>query len=142
MIKPGIYLAKVISHAVTETKDGNPQVTITFSFEAEGIKSLTWFGSFKEKALPHTLKALLVCGLKGSNPAGALDVGREVSIVVDDEEGQDGKIRSKIKWVNALGGAKNVIPPDLAKAKLSELEGAVMAARQELGLPDSDDIPF
>ncbi len=144
MIQPGTYKAKLVSHAISETKNGDPQAAITFSFDdGSGQKQMTYFGSFKDGAAKHTLKALLVCGLKGNNPAGALEVGREVNIVIDEEEGQDGKVRSKIRWVNALGGIRNVIGSDVAKAKLSALEGAVMAARHDLGIADDDDsIPF
>jgi hypothetical protein len=131
MTNPGTYAAKVISHAISETKAGDPQAAVTFSFNDGGPKTMTWFGSFKEgKARDITIKALLACGLKGNNPAGPLEIGKEVSIVIEDEEGQDGKTRSKIRWVNALGAVRNVIPQDMAKAKLSDLEGAVMAARQ------------
>lgn len=145
MIKPGVYRATILNHAISETKDGNPQAAVTFSFESEGkSQSMTWFGSFKEgKARDITIKALLVCGLKGNNPAGDLDIGREVSIVIENEEGQDGKIRARVRWVNALGGVKNVLPADQAKAKLDALAGAVMAARNDLNMPDTDDeIPF
>lgn len=144
MIQPGTYIAKVVSHAISETKGGDPQAAITFSFtEAGKIQhSLTYFGSFKEKARPFTIKALLACGLKGNNPAGPLEIGKEVSIVVENEEGQDGKIRAKIRWVNQLGGVKNVINPDAALAKLAALEGAVFAARSESQIHDSDSIPF
>ncbi len=144
MIASGTYKATVLSHAISETKDGLPQAAVTFSFEADKRPhTITWFGSFKEKALPITVKALLTCGLKGNNPAGPLEIGKEVSIVVEEEIGQDNKVRSKVRWVNPLGGVKNIISADLAKAKLSALEGAVMAARQESGMPGTDDeIPF
>lgn len=141
MINPGTYKAIVVSHAISETKAGEPQAAIVFSFDDGGPKTITWFGSFREKARPITIKALLVCGLQGNNPAGPLEIGREVSIVVDDETGNDGKVRTKVKWVNQLGGTRNVIAQDLAQAKLSALEGAVMAAREELAIPD-DSIPF
>lgn len=145
MIKPGTYTAKLVSHAISETSKGDPQAVLTFSFEAGGTThQLNYYGSFSEKGAPHTIKALLVCGLKGQSPAGPLDVGREVSIVVDDEVGQDGKTRSKIRWVNAIGVAKKAMPQDLAKSKLAALEGAVMAARNDLNIQDNDDedLPF
>lgn len=148
MVKPGTYLAKVVSHAISETKGGEPQAAITFSFDADGRgQTMTYYGSFKEKAREFTIKALLACGLKGNNPAGALEIGKEVSIVVENEEGQDGKTRSKIRWVNQAGGIRNVIPQDLAKSKLAALEGAIMAARHDLGIrneggSDDDEIPF
>lgn len=144
MVTPGTYKATILSHAISETKGGHPQAAVTFSFDAGGKPTtMTWYGSFKEgKAQEITIKALLACGLKGNNPAGPLDIGKEVSIVIEDEKGEDGKTRSKIRWVNALGGVKNVIPQDLAQSKLEALQGAVMAARQEHNVPDSDDIPF
>ncbi len=144
MITPGTYKATLVKHEIRETKDGLPQVAITFSFEADGkSNTMTWFGSFKEKAQPITIKTLLTCGLKGNNPAGPLDIGREVELVIDDEKGQDGKTRTKIRWVNSLGGVKSAIPQDMAHAKLADLEGAIMAARANLGNVDPDDvIPF
>jgi hypothetical protein len=142
MIKQGTYLAKVISHAISETKGGNPQAVVKFSLDADGPKTLTWYGSFSEKAIEITVKALLACGLQGNNPAGALEIGKEVSIVVEIEKDENGKERNKVRWVNSVHEIKNVIPQDAAKAKLSALEGAVMMARQKLGVSDSDEIPF
>lgn len=145
MVKPGIYRATILNHAISETRGGNPQAAVTFSFEADGKShNMTWFGSFKEgKAQEITIKALLACGLKGNNPAGELDIGKEVSITVEHETGDDGKTRAKIRWVNALGGVKNVMPQDLAKSKLDALQGAVLKARTDLGVPDTtDEIPF
>lgn len=144
MIKAGTYQAKITNHAISETKKGDPQATVSFSFEIDGAQhSLTWFGSFKEKALPITLKALVIMGLKGNNPAGPLEIGKDVLIVVDFEKDETtGKERNKISWVNALNSVRNVIPQDLAVSKLASLEGAVMMARQKLGVSDADEIPF
>lgn len=133
MIKPGTYKATVLTHAISETKDGLPQAAVTFSFDADGPKTLTWYGSFKEKSIKFTVKALIACGLKGNNPSGQLEIGKEVSIVINDEVGRDGKIRSRVQWVNSIGGIRNVIPQEQAKVRLATLEGAVMAARNDLG---------
>lgn len=144
MVAPGTYKATVLNHAISETKSGAPQATVTFSFEAGGSPhTLTWYGSFSDKALPHTIKALLNCGLKGNNPAGELELGKEVLIVVEVEvDEQTGKERNKVRWVNSLGAIRNAIPKDMATAKLSGLEGAVMAARQKLNMPAEDEFPF
>lgn len=143
MVSPGNYKAMVLSHAISETKAGLPQAAVTFSFEANGHPhTLTWYGSFSEKALAHTIKALLVCGLKGNNPAGDLEVGREVSIVVEVDVDDQGKERNKIRWVNAVGTIRNAIPQDLASLKLSSLEAAVMSARQRLNIPSEDEFGF
>ncbi len=145
MIKPGTYKATLINHAISETSKGAPQAVIKFSVESDGPKQITWYGSFSEKAQPFTIKALLVCGLKGNNPAGDLEIGKEVSLVIDIETGEDGKERNKVQWINNLGEIKKVIPAEAAKAKLSMLEGAVMLARSKNPVAsneDSDVIPF
>lgn len=144
IFSPGTYAAKVTAHAITETKSGDPQAAVTFEFEVgEGKRKITWFGSFKDKALPFTLKGLLACGLKGNNPAGPLEIGRGVSIVIETETDQQGKEQSRVRWVNAAGGLRNVVPQQSAISKLAALEGAVMAARVDNGISDDDDsIPF
>lgn len=143
MVKPGTYKANILSHAITETSKGDPQAVISFSFESDGSShQINWYGSFSEKAMPHTLKALLVAGLKGNNPAGELEIGREVLIVIENDTDQEGKERNKVRWVNAINSVKNVMPQDQAKAKLAALEGQVMMARQKLKIQDDDIIPF
>jgi hypothetical protein len=48
-----------------------------------------------------------------------------------------------VKFINEVGAHRNVIPQDLAKVKLSGLEGAVMMARQNGGKnAEIDDIGF
>jgi hypothetical protein len=145
-IKEGTYIAKVLTHAISETQKGDPQAVVTFSFQTDdGPHNLNWYGSFSEKAMPHTVKALVVCGLKGNNPAGELEIGKEVQIVIENEADDKGVLRSKIRWVNQVGGGVKKMAPELARAKLSALEGAVMAARQKLGASaqaDEDTIPF
>lgn len=144
MVNPGTYKATVVSHAISETKSGDPQAVVTFSFESEGkAHTIPWYGYFTEKTTAQTVKSLIICGLKGNNPAGPLEIGKEVNIVIEVEIDQQGKERNKVRWVNALGGIKNVIPQDMAKAKLAGLEGAVMAARQNMSapMPTDDDTP-
>lgn len=143
LIKAGTYSAKVESHAITETKGGDPQAAVTFSFMAEGSqRKITWFGSFKEKAQPFTIKALLACGLKGNNPAGALEIGKEVSLVIEIETNDKGQEINKVRWVNRPGGIRNVVDSKIAHAKLSLLEGAVMKARQEATGDDEEEESF
>jgi len=143
MIEAGTYLATVLSHAIGETKKGDPQAVVSFSVKTgKGPQKITYYGSFSEKAMEYTIKNLITCGLKGNNPAGDLEIGKEVELVIDIETGDDNKPRSKVKFINQVGSVRNAIPQDLAKAKLSQLEGAVMAARQKLNVTDSDEIPI
>lgn len=143
LVSEGTYSAKVESHAITETKAGDPQAAVTFSFTADkAVRKITWYGSFKEKALPFTIKSLIACGLKGNNPGGPLEIGKEVSLVVEIDKDDRGREMNKVRWVNRPGGARNVIEPAMALAKLSALEGAVLKARQDAGAAEEDDEDF
>lgn len=144
MIEAGTYKATVFSHAISETKKGEPQAVIAFSFsDKNGPQKIHYYGSFSEKARQYTIKNLITCGLKENNPAGALEIGKEVEIVIDVEFDENGKERAKVKFINEPGMTRNVIPQDMAKAKLSALEGAVMAVRASMPKKHDDDvIPF
>lgn len=145
MITPGQYPAKIISHAITETKAGEPQAAVTIKVEiGDGMtQNITWYGSFKEgKAREITIKALLTCGLQGNNPGGSLEIGKEVMATVEEKPDDKGVLRTRVAWINPLNQVRNVIPKDLAAAKLAALEGFVMAARQSNGGAGSDEIPF
>lgn len=147
LVKSGRYSARVVSHAITETKGGDPQASIRFSFEtSDGLKELTYFGSFKGGALEHTLKALVASGLKGNNPAGALEIGKTVSIVVEIDKDMNGKDRNVVRWVNQPGGVINKMDDNSAKAKLEQYAGAVMALREKVSPQgfntDDDELGF
>lgn len=145
LVNEGIYLATVQSHTIGETKKGDPQAVVTFNFKTEaGPQLINWYGYFTEKTTETTVKALVVCGLKGNNPAGELEIGKEVQIVIENEADDEGIKRSKVRWVNQVGGGVKQMAPDLAKAKLSALEGAVLAARSKMkaSAADTEEIPF
>lgn len=136
LVKPGKYLARIVEHAITETKSGEPQAVVKFGFDVEETyRELNWFGSFKEKALEHTLRALVNCGLKGNSPAGPLELGKEVSITVETDVNQDGKERNVVRWVNKIATLGKKVDDMTAKAKLEKYSGAVMALKQREGAP-------
>ncbi len=145
MIKAGTYEGTILSHAISQTKAGDPQAVIKFAIDVNGLPTpVTWFGSFKVgKAQEITIKTLITCGLKGNNPGGDLEIGKKVKLVLE-EVIRDGKTSVQVRWVNPLGEIRNVMPNDLAKSKLSALEGAVMLARNKAGVKhhDEDSIPF
>lgn len=148
-ITPGTYTANIIDYGLTETKAGDPQAAIKFEFmDRENDRhEITWYGSFKEKAMPWTIKTLLNCGMRGSDPAeiadgmqsGVLDAQTPVSIVVNAEQTQEGKTFMRVSFINKQGSAlaKKLTKSD-AKLKLGalNLKGAVMMAREETGIKD------
>ncbi len=89
------------------SSNGNEQVVVNFEIldgEHAG-ETMAWFGSFTDKTADKTLEGLRNCGWRGSDLATASTgpLEQEVSIVVQEEEYQ-GKVRSKIRWVNRPGG--------------------------------------
>lgn len=135
LVSAGRYKAKILDHGITETKAGLPQAAIRFEFEAEGQRrELTWYGSFKEAAVEHTIKALVTCGLEGNDPSGPLEIGREVFITIEIDTNDRGDQRNVVRWVNPLGALKKIDPRE-ASAKLERFRGAVMAYREKEGLP-------
>ena len=125
---------------------------ITFEFkDNEGItRHLTWYGHFTEKTIEKTLDALLICGMRGNDPrvlaegpaAHALNQSQEVSVTVEHEKDDDGKIRAKVRWINRVGGAafKKMAPQDVMR-KLGDLRGMVHDRRKETGIKDEPTEP-
>jgi len=149
-IKPGKYPARLKDYWIGKTAAGLPQAELLFEFEAEGeIRELMWFGSFKERARPHTIKALLYCGFQGSDltaladgPArGALEVGKEVSITIAKELDDKGTPRIRISWINPVGGVgfRDRMSRGELAGSLASLKGDVLSVRQETGIKDDPD---
>ena len=139
-MKDGTYTATIASHHMAETKKGEPQVVISFDIEDAGVlESIKYYGYFSDKARPYTIKNLITCGLVGNNPAGDLQIGKKVQIVVESEV-YEGKSRQKVKYINQEGGSATKLSQDLAKAKFAQLEGDVMKARAEFNADEP--LPF
>lgn len=136
MIEAGIYTATLVSHAITETKEKKPQVVATFSItDKSGTHKISWYGSFSDKARDYTINNLITLGLKGNNPAGELDVGKNVELVIETETDDKGKDRPRVRYINALGAVRGAMSQDLAKQKLKDLEAHVLKARQKMPAP-------
>ncbi len=154
----GTVPAKCVEWALTETTAGAPQVFLKFK-ALDGTEPPAYFGSFSEKALPHTLKALRACGWTGvdpmeiDNPHAGLDAN-EVSLVIGHET-YEGVTRAKVKWVNTPGQALKPLDPakkatfaQALKAQILALEqGQPKAAAKKPsgpppGHPADADIPF
>ena len=113
--KPGIYEAKINDYGVSTTKKGDPMAMLRFSYaDSDGNNHfVTWYGTFgTDKSAEISCEALAICGYSSSNLAdlakgagsGVLDENRVVSITLANDEYQ-GKVRLKVKYVNAPGGS-------------------------------------
>lgn len=168
----GRWPGKLLDYGIGETKAGEPQVELLFDVAfSTGAAKMAWRGSLKsDKAQEITFKALQALGFNGrindlidGPEGGALTLGAETSLVVENERWKDdkGQMRDgyKIRWVNAPGGGNGgqVKRADAAtaKAKLLQLgvDGAWAKFKQlnpaapkpapaPAGGGDDDDIPF
>ncbi len=153
MVNAGKYLAMVSDYGVSESKTGKPRIEIQFKFKDEmGTENtMYWHGYITEKSLPITAKALVNCGLRGSDydalaagkESGMLNTEKPVEIEIVHETFEE-KTRAKIAWVNRPGGAQFMDPKAGAlKLKGLNLGAAVAAVRAETGIKeDKEELPF
>lgn len=147
--KPGRYTAKVVEYGVPQLEPNQkPHIVLVFEYEeTPGVKKrISAYRYLTGGAVEYTLKDLLTCGLK-SNSVSSLTRpeafwDKEVSIVLEDEEYQ-GKKRTKVKWINEVGGAKwaNMQPME-ADAQFAQYDNYIAAMRQEMGKKSADDTGF
>jgi hypothetical protein len=152
MVAAGKYLATIKAYGVSETQSGKPRVEIQFGFKDQaGLEqTLYWYGYVTEKALAITARALVNCGLTGTDydalskgaESGMLNMEKPVEIDVQHET-FEGKTHPKIAWVNRPRGAQ-FMDPKMGATKLKGINfgAAVAAARAETGIKDDDKIPF
>lgn len=142
--KPGAYLAKAVDWGISQTQAGLPQAVICFRYEGGG--DLLWFGSFKEKAVERTIETLVLLGLKGAVEdlatgvqGKALDMTKEVEIVVEEKADSTGKPRIGISWVNDPNKSRI---KGLSKFEASSMLGGANAILMQKRGKTQNDLPF
>jgi hypothetical protein len=120
LIAEGTYTGRVLNHGVQKTSNGGAMAVVAFGLkDDEGSKhTVYWRGSFAGGAREHTIKALMTMGLRNVNDlpklaepgSGCLDTAAELSLVIEHETGDDGKVYARVRWVNRGGaGIRNAI---------------------------------
>lgn len=122
MIEPGIYPAGVVPHTTEtgeqllvelgEARTGTMQCLVMFKIADGPAKGqvLPWYGSFSENAYERTMQSLRYCGWEGDNLDDIQALPTEVSVTVEQSE-WDGKINTRIAWVNLLGSGARLNNP-------------------------------
>lgn len=132
----GTHKAKVIDFEFG-LANGKEQVALMFQIvggEFDG-KSIPWFGYFTEKTAERTMDSLRYCGWSTDSLADLTGVtDNEVEIVVADEEYQ-GKVRSKVQWVNRASklNLKDKMDANALAAFAARMRGMAVASKQKLG---------
>jgi hypothetical protein len=148
-VAPGIYRARARASAFGTSSKGTKQIAVVFELTGanttEGRQyvgaSLTWYGYFSDKALERTLESLEYAGWNGHDLRDLTSLGSaEVELVVADETNDyTGETRSRVQWVNKLGGIamKDRMSEGEVAAFAASLQGSVLAWRQRKGQPRS-----
>lgn len=137
MITEGKHKARGTEAALGLTAGGKEEVAVALVIldgEHAG-DSITWHGYFTEKTQQRTIESLRYLGWEGDNLAVLDGIDRnEVTIVVEHEEGQDGKTYAKVRWINGPGGGlalKERMDPGAAAAFAQRMRGFVVAQGQK-----------
>lgn len=138
----GKWKARAVEAALGYTSKNTPQVAVAFRFlEGECTGDIiTYYGFFSDKTQEKTLEGLRHCGWTGDDLSDLSGIdANEVYIVVEHEDGQDGKAYAKVRWINSglSGGAAlaNRMSPDEAKAFAASMKGAVLALKGNKAAP-------
>ena len=150
----GTFTAKAVGAEWGETNDGKPQIGVEFEVTAKGEylgRRWSWYGSFTEQTAKRTVQSLQYCGARMRDDDVTDLVGfdkNEVGIVVERDT-YEGKERTKIAFVNKLGGVamKKKMSDENKKAFGASLKGLVASVNKgetggEGGIPTKDGKPL
>ena len=144
---PGKYTAKVKAPGngwLGTTTKGTDFIRIPLLIETEGDqhgREIVWQGWLTEKGADRTAKTLDEAfgrewDIPSLNAGKAPWLGKLCRITIEAEEGEDGKVRQRVKWLNPIGSAPQALPAD----RLATLNNRILAART--ATPTDDEISF
>lgn len=131
----GTVKARAKEWALGHSSTGKEQIAVLFELTSgeHAGQSITWFGYFTDGAVDRTLDSLRYCGWQGDNLAelDSLDAN-EVELVLAEEE-YEGKVRTKVQWVNrpARLALKEQMSAAQAAAFAQKMRGKAVAHRQK-----------
>lgn len=136
-LAPGHYKARALEGDFGFAGTGTKQVAVGFEIiddDARGER-VTWYGFFTPNTAERTIESLRHCGCVF--PHDCLDDltglgSAEVELVLEDEPTDRGDVKSRVRWVNRIGGgvALQTRMNDAEKRAFSdEMRGYVAASR-------------
>ena len=145
---PGKYTAKVKAPGngwLGTTTKGTDFIRIPLLIDDAASdqhgREIVWQGWLTEKGADRTAKTLDEAfgrewDIPTLNAGKAPWVGKQCRITIEAEEGEDGKVRQRVKWLNPIGSAP--LPAD----RLATLNERILAARAFDATPTDDEISF
>ncbi len=172
-ISPGIYRARAAGITSPDSvrwgvaDSGNQQIAVRFvllnEHDEETPDAIWWVGTFSDKANEKgttatqiTLKALRNCGWRGGDLDNLAGLDSEVVELDVQEDTYEGKVRTKVRWVNRPGDGfafKREMGVSDIKALSQKVKGTLLnmdrknppppvKARGTAAPTGTDDIPF
>lgn len=130
----GTFKGRAKEWALGMSSGGKEQIAVMFELTGDHAgQTITWFGYFTENTVDRTLDSLRHCGWDNDNIAELDNLSaNEVDLVLDEEE-YEGKVRTKVKWVNrpARLMMKEQMTPAAAAAFAQRLRGKTVAHKQK-----------
>lgn len=152
LIDEGKYRAKAKSAEFGENKNGTPFVMLTFEV-SDGNE---WAGTqvsdrfyLSDAAAARTIEGMRYAGcvFPGADITNTEGLGScECEIVIEHEDGDNGRTYYRIKWINSLGfgrgvGSEERLDGGRKKAFASKLRGLVLATQPKGKSMPADDRP-
>lgn len=166
VIPEGKYRARARGGEFAVAKTGTDYVQVPFEVTAGDWagEQVLWKGFFTEAARDRAIESLRTCGctFPGNDITDLTGIdANEVEIVVEHEEGQDGRVWPRVQWVNRGGAGVKAEQRMTAAAKTSfrdRMKGVLVASKsgskndaadrvrstvnETFGAKSNDDIPF
>jgi len=135
LIQQGVWRSHARGYALGNTSKGNPQVGVDFELleGPDAGRHITWYGYFTDATFDRTVESLRLCGWIGDDLDNLQGIDtNDVMLVIEHEPDQDGVIRARVRWVNAIGGVAmaNRFDADAARSFAQRMKGRVMALKQ------------
>lgn len=101
----GTYVGRACAWELTSSKNTKTEEMLV-KFSLEDGSYVYWDGWLTGRAWQRTVEALKACGWDGVSIEEMEGMGtKEVELVLEEEE-YEGTVRTKVKWVNAIGGGQ------------------------------------
>jgi hypothetical protein len=143
------YTARAFAVSFGESENHNKQIAVTFEIADEAFagESITWTGTFTDKAAARTIESLTHMGWQGDDlsefdgmdeAAVRAALPDPIALVCEPEE-YDGQWRLKAQWVNRLGAGRFAFKKPVAgndlKAFAAQMRATVKSVRGAGGAP-------
>lgn len=136
-MRNGTFEAYATDFGFSTTSTGNVQVSVRLSVPAEK-EYIRWYGTFSEKARSYTMAALAAMGWDGVSLDTLDGLGSTPCEIVVADETYEGTTRTKVKYVNPLGGggpvSKGTLSGDDRRRFMASMKGHVDAWNRERGV--------